>query len=169
MATDRALAALQNAINELESFANEPGCEWCQEKADELRNAMVELQEVLPIAEQMKQKVDVLARQNITSIRRDILDAKQTLTSTDPFELADSPLLRQAGRREIEPTVSAPPKPMDPALSSPSIFDLESFKEAAEFFRVRPMLKEMRTGLRDRKLGFTVKARSGISLTGFFD
>jgi hypothetical protein len=162
MATTRAMQALQQAISNLETFANEPGCEWCKDKADELRKAAEELQEVLPIAEEMKQKVDVLARQNITSTRREILDAKDTLVSTDPNELAGSPLLRQAGRRESNPPANASPKPMDPALSSPSVFDRQTFKEAAEFFQVRPMIREMVSGMRG-------KGKDRFTLSGLFD
>jgi hypothetical protein len=151
MATRRALQALQNAINNLETFANEPGCEWCQDKADELRTAVEELHDVLPIAEEMKQKVDTLARQNIGAVRRDILEAKTVLSSSEPAELAASPLLRQAGGRSSETESFNSPGVSDPAVSSVSVFDRGTFQEAKEFFKVRPVLRDMLGGLKERK------------------
>ena len=162
MSTQRAIQALQTAIRSLEVVADEPGCEWCQEKANELRQAVEELRVVMPIAEEMKQRVDVLAAQNLTSIRRDIGRAHVELTTSRPDELVGSPLLRQAPA----PAPPAAPVPSDVPKNqlnvSMSVFDRETFKEAKEFFQVRPLVRDMLKDFRENKKDrFTLKGLFG--------
>lgn len=108
----RKLRVAMDALNEFSSIAD---CSWCSDKARQMRDAISELEQTLPIAQQLKDRVNVLAKDNIGGITDEI---RQYRDQNAPEEKRLPPL----GREPQRPSPHSSPAIGPVEVPSQSIF-----------------------------------------------
>lgn len=90
--TDTAVDLLKTAEEALSRFQTMDNCAWCKDKAKMLEATIRELKEALPLANQLREKVNNLARDNLGGVLDDIRAHResQSLGNTTPTQTSSS-------------------------------------------------------------------------------